>query len=192
MQKKTLIIMWILASSLLLAGCSSKAATKTEDVKATQEDSHMSQLMSSQNISEEMFLRNMIPHHQEAIYTAGIVVKNSTNPEMIKLTQNIIDAQTKEVAMMQGRLDERYSWGTAPIVYEKMMPALENFTGDQLDTAFLHGMIMHHMGAIHMAQGVLQVSPRTEVDALAQNIIINQSAEIKLMQQIWWDIRNKQ
>lgn len=190
MQKKTLIIIWIISSSLLLAGCS-KTAIKNENVESPQEESHMSQLMGNRGISEEMFLRNMIPHHQEAIYTAGVVLRNSTNPEMITLTQNIIDAQTKEVAMMQWRLNERHSWGTAPIVYEKMMPALENLTGDQLDTAFLHWMIMHHMGAIHMAQGVLQVSPKPEVDTLAQNIIVNQSAEIQLMQQIWWAIRSK-
>ncbi len=51
--------------------------------------------------SEEAFIVNMIPHHQEAIDTARLIVAKSTNTELIKLAQNIILAQEKEINMMK-------------------------------------------------------------------------------------------
>ena len=52
-------------------------------------------------ISEETFVINMIPHHQEAVDTARLVVAKSTNTELIELAQNIIVAQEKEINMMK-------------------------------------------------------------------------------------------
>ena len=52
-------------------------------------------------ISEEQFIRDMIPHHQEAVDTSNQIVARGVNQEEKALAQNIIDAQTKEIAMMQ-------------------------------------------------------------------------------------------
>ena len=51
--------------------------------------------------SEEQFLRDMIPHHQEAIDTSKEIVARGVNEDEKKLAQNIIDAQTKEITMME-------------------------------------------------------------------------------------------
>lgn len=87
--------------------------------------------------SEEEFIVNMIPHHQEAVDTATIIVEKSTNSELKQLAQNIIDAQTKEIAMMQGWLKQRYLNSTLKSDYKNMMPELESLTGNALDSAFL-------------------------------------------------------
>lgn len=51
--------------------------------------------------NEEEFIVNMIPHHQEAVDTARIIAANSTNNELKQLANAIIEAQTKEINMMQ-------------------------------------------------------------------------------------------
>lgn len=51
--------------------------------------------------SEFDFISLMIPHHQEAVDTSRIINKNTSNEKLKKLTQDIVDAQNKEIAMMQ-------------------------------------------------------------------------------------------
>lgn len=51
------------------------------------------------------------------------------------------------------------------------------------DLRFIDGMILHHQGAIAMAQGVLQNSHRDEMKQLAQAVIEAQQAEIDQMKQ---------
>jgi uncharacterized protein (DUF305 family) len=51
------------------------------------------------------------------------------------------------------------------------------------DAQFIDGMIEHHRGAITMANQALQESQRTEIRALAQEIITAQEAEISQLEQ---------
>ncbi|PZO59530.1 MAG: DUF305 domain-containing protein [Phormidesmis priestleyi] len=60
---------------------------------------------------------------------------------------------------------------------------------DEFDLRFIDGMILHHQGAITMANSALQNSQRPEVKELAQNIIKAQESEISRMQtwrQTWY------
>lgn len=139
--------------------------------------------------NEEEFIINMIPHHQEAVDTAQIVVAQSTNSDLKKLAQNIIDAQTREITMMNGWLQQRYPNSTIKSNYQNMMPELTTLTGDALDTAFLQWMIIHHMWAIHMAQSVLKAEHRTETMTLANNIISTQQQEIVMMKNMLQNIK---
>ncbi len=62
-----------------------------------------------------------------------------------------------------------------------MNKALEGKTGDAFDQAFLSEMIVHHQGAVEMAQKVLEVSKRPELIKLANDIITAQNKEIEMM-----------
>ncbi|GAB4371711.1 MAG: hypothetical protein Kow00121_13450 [Elainellaceae cyanobacterium] len=53
----------------------------------------------------------------------------------------------------------------------------------EFDLRFIDGMILHHQGAIVMAEAVLQNSERPEMQQLAEDIIAAQQAEIEQMQQ---------
>jgi len=50
------------------------------------------------------------------------------------------------------------------------------------DLRFLNAMIMHHQGALVMAQDALKKSTRPEVQKLAKDIIAAQEKEIAQMQ----------
>lgn len=69
-----------------------------------------------------------------------------------------------------------------------MTASLEGKTGSDFDQEFLTQMIVHHEGAIVMAQMVLEQSSRPELRALAQDIITAQTNEVAMMrnwQQSW-------
>ena len=62
-----------------------------------------------------------------------------------------------------------------------MMMGLEGKTGDALDLAFLNEMIVHHEGAVEMAQTLLRGTKRPELTKLGNDIITAQTQEIGMM-----------
>lgn len=62
-----------------------------------------------------------------------------------------------------------------------MNAALEGKTGDAFDTAFLNEMIIHHEGAVEMAQLALTNAKHKEIIDLAKAIITAQEQEISQM-----------
>ena len=64
-----------------------------------------------------------------------------------------------------------------------MTANLAGKTGDTLDETFLRDMIVHHEGAIDMAEAVLRSGKHEELKQMAKNIISAQTAEITQMKQ---------
>lgn len=70
-----------------------------------------------------------------------------------------------------------------------MMAGLEGKTGDEFDRAFLAEMIMHHEGAVDMAEAALQNAKHEEIKQMANAIISAQTTEINQMkdwQKAWY------
>ncbi len=63
-----------------------------------------------------------------------------------------------------------------------MMAALEGKRGDEFDRAFLEEMIVHHEGALDMAEAAKLYAERAEIKTMADAIISTQTAEIEQMQ----------
>ncbi len=134
--------------------------------------------------SEEEFIREMIPHHQEAIDTSRIILASTQNDALWRLAAEIISAQEEEIQVMTGWLNEWYD-GLEETNYQEMMPNLELLEGVERDNAYLHGMIIHHEMAVLMAESLFELPDvREEVRAFAEEIIRVQEAEIALMQQL--------
>ena len=62
-----------------------------------------------------------------------------------------------------------------------MMASLKGKTGNEFDKAFLTEMVMHHEGAVVMAQAVLTSTDRPELKKLANEIIVAQNKEVSQM-----------
>jgi len=57
---------------------------------------------------DKAFLSEMIVHHEGAVDMAHAVLATSKRPELVKLANDIISAQTNEIAMMKGWLRDWY------------------------------------------------------------------------------------
>ena len=64
------------------------------------------------NDFDAAFLEEMIPHHQGAVAMAEMVLKTSKRPELIKLANDIIASQQKEIDQM--RAWQRTWFGVQP------------------------------------------------------------------------------
>ena len=133
--------------------------------------------------SEYDFLVHMIPHHEEAIFTANILKENTEREEMKKFADDIIRTQSQEIEQMTTWLAIWYPEKDHNIDYHPMMRPLENLKGEELDQAFLEDMIPHHMEAIMMSQQLLSrgLAEHEEVAFLARDIRNKQRDEIHMM-----------
>lgn len=97
---------------------------------------------------------------------------------------NLARPQEGTHMMPGGRMmhDELMGGDMASMMHD-MNAMLEGKTGDAFDEAFLSEMIVHHEGAVEMAQKVLEVSKRPELTKLANDIIKAQNGEIEMMKQ---------
>lgn len=75
---------------------------------------------------------------------------------------------------------------TSSVSMEQMMTTmnagLEGKTGDEFDKAFMAEMVMHHQGAVIMAELALKNAKHQEIKDLASAIISAQKEEISDMQ----------
>lgn len=139
--------------------------------------------MRMQMNSEFDYLSQMIPHHQEAIDTARIVLEQSNRPEMKEFAQDIIDVQSAEIEQMQAWLSEWYSGQESTYDYTTMMRDLNEVEADQLDQAFLEDMIMHHHMAVMMSRMLVNhgLVEHEAVRPFAEQIAYSQMNEIHQM-----------
>ena len=149
------------------------------------------------------FARDMSAHHGQAVEMGMIAFQNATLPEVRTLGGDIAMTQQSQVGMMQTWLKE---WGVGPngstppmswmpegqqSLNGNLMPGmatreeiakLKAAKGTDLDILFLQYMLRHHLGGIHMVDGVLAQNPTQEVRDLAETMKKNQSGEITVMQ----------
>lgn len=64
---------------------------------------------------------------------------------------------------------------------DEMMLGFRGKTGEEYEEAFLRGMIVHHIGAIEMAEELLKQTDRPELVKLANDIISAQNSEVDMM-----------
>jgi len=194
-----------LATALLLAGCT-PAGNYMPGGSMSGMDYGAGGMMSNTparpgsatfNSADTMFLMMMIPHHEQAIAMADdILDKESIDPRVVELAEQIKAAQGPEIQTMKGWLKD---WGVpyndsmsggmggmdqGGMMSADEMAALESATGDEATRLFLEGMIVHHEGAIDMAQSVIDRGESSDVVTLAQQIIDGQTAEIATMHDI--------
>ena len=172
-----------LTAALVLSGCSGPTGGHESMPGMSAGDS------AEANQADVMFAAMMIPHHEQAIEMSDVLLaKDDVDPEVAALAERIKAAQGPEIELMQGWLDD---WGVdgmpssmdhGGMMDGDDMDALEQASGAEASRLFLEQMIVHHEGAIDMAQTELADGENPDALALAEQIIDAQSTEIAEMQ----------
>lgn len=185
MKKTSALILSSLTLLALLTGCSAAQDTTLSDHG---DHADHSESMATMGESEAMFATMMIPHHQQAIDMSEMALANSTNADVKRLAQQIIDAQATEIEQMQAWIEGHGhevhgEHDMAGMASEADLAILATLASPEFDELFLTLMIMHHEGALAMVS-MLDDTDQAEAKELAKHIVEVQTAEIELMNQL--------
>jgi uncharacterized protein (DUF305 family) len=151
------------------------------------------------------FARDMAEHHAQAVEMGMIAYQKASTPEVRSLGGDIAITQQGQIGVMNTWLKE---WGlstnsTRPpmswmpngqaalngnlmpgMATRQEMAKLQSATGKDVDILFCQYMLRHHLGGLHMIQGVLAQNPTSQVRDLAETMQRNQSSEIPVLQNL--------
>jgi uncharacterized protein (DUF305 family) len=137
------------------------------------------------------FAKGMIPHHQGAIDMAKVELEFGKDPDIKKMAEAVVAAQTGEIELMTKWLATANE-KSLPLVPESvkanqqamntMMAGMMVTYSGNADVDFVTGMIPHHQGAIDMAKIELQYGKDATLQKLAGDIVKAQEGEITFMQ----------
>lgn len=157
------------------------------------------------NQADVKFVRQMIPHHRQAVSMAKLVQGHNASPKVKQLAEGIEAAQGPEIKTMSGWLRD---WGYRTpepsmsgdgsemghdmggmesmrgMMSKRQMEDLSAIEGKAFDRMFLSMMIQHHAGAIDMAKTEQQKGKNPNAIALAEQIEKAQEGEIEQMKQM--------
>lgn len=154
------------------------------------------------------FMRDMIPHHQQALDMAELVIERTGSNELIELARRIESSQKDEIEFMLGWLRERgeplpeRDWrahvmpadddhhhhhahhGMEGMATPEQMDELAEARGEAFDRLFLELMIEHHRGALVMVDELLGQAGSAQDPVLFEfttDVKNDQTAEIDRM-----------
>jgi uncharacterized protein (DUF305 family) len=177
------VLFCLLATVILLAGCD---AFFSDDNGDSNQGSAI----------EQAFLEAMVPHHQMAIDMAEIAQERSTIAEIEAIADDIVANQGGEITQLEQIHQRIFGSALVPdeMAHERLGLTAEEAgmhmdmgmlqEADPFDREFIDMMIPHHEGAIRMAEVVLEDTGDSELRALANSIISDQTAEIQELSDI--------
>jgi len=164
----------------------------------------------SDDSPEAGFARDMSSHHAQAVEMALIAYPKATRAEVRTMAYDVATSQEYQIGVMQTWLEQwhlsptsnrpRMAWmpnGTKELGADGLMPGmatndelnkLKTATGKDVDVLFLQLMLRHHLGGIHMIDGLLQQSHDSDVRTSAEGMRANQSSDVAAMQKLLEDL----
>lgn len=158
-----------------------------------------------QTAADVQFMQGMIAHHGQAIHMSRLADQRGGDARLIRFAKKIDQSQMSEITLMQGWLHDHGQVAPDTSAYHTIsMPGM--LTHDELtelatarravfDRRFLQLMIRHHEGAIQMVADLLATpgaAQNVDVDVLANEIELVQSAEIDLMRRMLANLEGAQ
>lgn len=157
-----------------------------------------------ENSPEAGFARDMSEHHAQAVELGMIAARRGADPEIRVLGGDIALTQQAQIGIMATWLHNwhllptgtrpRMAWmpdGQQALDATGLMPGLATpdemakirsaTDGRVVDELFLQYMLRHHLGGVHMLNGVLDRTDNADVRELAENMRTGQTTEINTL-----------
>lgn len=186
----------LLTAALLGAACSGDDdSTASAPEGSSAEEAH--------NDADVQFAQDMIVHHRQAIEMAQLAPDRAATEEVRDLASRIEAAQAPEIEEMTAWLEE---WGedvpaaedtedmgaddmegmgsSGAMMSSEDMTSLEEASGPEFDRLFMELMIVHHEGAIEMAEAEIEDGSYPDAIAVAEEIVATQQGEIDEMNEL--------
>ncbi|GAB3850269.1 DUF305 domain-containing protein [Nesterenkonia populi] len=190
----------LLAASLVLSSCAQDGDQGSSP--AGEHDQHTPEATDAQfNEADVEYVSGMIVHHQQAVEMSDLLLEeDDADPDAAALAEDIRAAQQPEIDEMETWLaawghetsdeDEHREHGASHegMMSEGDLEQLETASGEEASRLFLEQMIIHHEGAVSMAEDHLENGESPDALELSENVISEQSAEISQMQEMLEDL----
>lgn len=152
--------------------------------------------------AEAGFARDMSVHHAQAVEMGMIAHQKASVEEIRVLGGDIAVTQQGQIGVMNTWLKDwglnvtsdqpRMAWmpDGQRSLNGNLMPGmatreevkkLQTATGKDMDILFCQYMLRHHLGGIHMVDGVLADNPSPQVRELAETMKANQTNEVQVL-----------
>jgi uncharacterized protein (DUF305 family) len=147
---------------------------------------------------DAQFMRDMIPHHQQALEMSQLAPNRTNSPEILEIAGRIEAAQRDEVAFMTQwltsrgeplrRSEDHHEHHTMRgMATPEQMENLADASATDFDRQFLTLMITHHEGALHMVEDLME-QPGAAYDPMlfefTNDVTNDQSKEIERMHEV--------
>ncbi len=148
------------------------------------------------NDSGNIFAVYMTLHHEAAIITSLGIKDITVDPDVIKLADGIAKGQIKEVKEMQKLISSKVLKGNYSRGFDDEMESIMDSMMSEMDIPnyalsstegtklFLENMIVHHEGAIEMAEAYIKVGKNPKLLKICNDILKTQGKEIEQMQKM--------
>ncbi|RXZ39708.1 DUF305 domain-containing protein [Agromyces binzhouensis] len=188
--RTTLTLATTVALALALSGCAGPTTSGADSDGSTGAAASASD--ARPGAADVMFAQMMIPHHEQAVeMSEELLAKDGIDDSVRDLAEQIMAAQQPEIDLMRGWLD---AWGAEELddmggmdhgdgmMSDDDLAILEEATGEEASRLFLQQMIVHHEGAVRMAQTEIAQGEHPDAVELAEAVVIAQTEEIAGMQ----------
>lgn len=197
---RTTVLIGAFAGTLTLAGCGNDTTSSTTGSgsgTSAASDSQQAQF----NDADVAFVSGMIPHHQQAVEMADMILDAQPRPEIQTLAEQIRAEQQPEIELLESMLDEfgvdpdsagghgaHGGGGDKPMhagmMTDEQMRQFDQAAGVEAERMFLQMMVEHHRGAIEAADTELAGGVHQPARDLATAIRSSQAAEIEEMNRL--------
>jgi uncharacterized protein (DUF305 family) len=140
------------------------------------------------NQADAFFVHRMIEHEAQAAEAAKLVEGRTDNATVVKLAKAVQEATAAETPQLSVWVGQ---WGDKPAGSSESIPGaikpgklaeLAGTTGGKFTSGWLDMMIVHHRGAITIAETEVAQGKDAGAKALAQKIIDTRGAQLAEMQ----------
>ncbi|MGH3777723.1 MAG: DUF305 domain-containing protein [Pseudonocardiaceae bacterium] len=202
MSTRTIMTLVAAAAAALTAGAALGGCGTTTSIPPAGSSASSPQVAEAHNQADITFAQGMIPHHAQAIAMSAMAAERAGSPQVKDLAARIQAAQQPEIDQLSGflrgwnapvpatnnpmggmgQMDHGAGGAMPGMMSSDQMQQLGQATGEAFDRMFLQMMIVHHQGAVTMANTELSDGQNPDARQLAQRIIDAQQREITEMQ----------